>query len=466
MKVRTKFTIWVALATLFVTSLFSIYILFEVREEVSEAIDYEFEEIAQKLFKEIEAASNGSAQINTLHYSYPLDRFWLRFSVHQGEILFETDLAQKTDLPIQKMGKSYFVKSNMPHKFIKIPPSEQEDVDEFGGDIVKFQVRFFQREIHGVKYDLLIGQPLLLVNMEFREVFFELSLGIAITIFVVFIVAYVLTGRMLEPINVINRQIKTIRETSLDSRIPVGKSKDELYNLSMELNFMFDRLQYSFEKQREFIGNASHEMKSPLTILMLGHEELLADNLPEKARFELEKQLNTMRRLNKLIRDLLSIANLEQKDRLDRQNVRLDQLLNSILNDFKDIIKTNTVELITDIAPITISADYEKLRRLFINLIDNAIKYNLPENGYIRIEAKENSGTAQVKVVNSAHPIPEEDLPQIFNQFFRVEKSRSVAYGGSGLGLTIAKRIVQMHGGSITASNGEQSVEFVVTLMK
>ncbi len=464
MNVRTKFTFWVALAAMLAATLMSVFVLREVREEAFELVDYELKDIADSFFQAIEQAANDSHTLAISKIKHPLDRFWLRLTTGEGEVIYETDLAKRIDLPVTKEEHSHIITHNIPLHYLWIPPDEMEDANELHSNSIRVQARFFQFEINGISYNLFIGRPLLLFDIEFREMIVELTSGIILTILIIFIVSYVITGRMLKPINVMNYQIRQIRESSLENRIPLGKSKDELHKLGVELNSMFDRLQYSFEKQREFIGNASHEMKSPLTILMIGHEELLMGDLPEHTRNELEKQLETMRRLNKLIRDLLSIARLEQEDKLQREHFSLNGLFHSILHDYEELIRVKGLRIIKIVPPIQINGDYEKILRLFINLIDNAIKYNLDTNGYIQIEAVKGNTNTTVQIVNSGQHIPDEDLLEIFNQFYRVEKSRAKTYGGTGLGLTIAKRIVEMHGGSINVANSEESINFTVVL--
>jgi two-component system, OmpR family, sensor kinase len=466
MNVRTKFTLWIVLTAMLAASIFSGFVLSEVKEEAFELVDYELQAMANSIFLVLDEATEESRKKDIGNINYPLDRYWLRITTHKGETVFETNLAKKTDIPVVTKGNSYITTQVLPFEYLSIPPDEQEEVEAIKDQELRIQARLFQRNVDGTNYELLIARPLLLLDIEFREVILELTSGIAVTIVIIFFVAYIVTGRMLKPLNVMNHQIRQIRESSLENRIPLGKSRDELYQLGVELNSMFDRLQYSFEKQREFIGNASHEMKSPLTILMIGHEELLMGDLPEQARHELEKQLETMRRLNKLIRDLLSIARLEQEDKLEREIIPLDGLFNSILNDYEELIRMRGLRVIKMVPSITVNGDYEKLHRLFINLIDNAIKYNLEEDGYIRIEAEDVDKGACVQIINSGTNIPDEDLPQIFSQFYRVEKSRAKTFGGTGLGLTIAKRIVEMHGGTITAVNEEGAVKIIVNLIK
>lgn len=240
------------------------------------------------------------------------------------------------------------------------------------------------------------------------------------------------------------------------------KSKDELHSLTTSSNSMFDRLEHSFQRQRDFISNASHEMKSPLTILMLGHEEMLSNNPPKDIRNDLEKQLFIMQRLNKLIRDLLSISRLEQQETLLRKPIDLTKIIHGILEDYAHILIAKRIKVTTQIPKMMFCADHEKLQRLFINLIDNAIKYNHDLDGQLDIEATQKNLSIVITVTNSGPTIPVEDLPMIFNQFYRVEKSRAQVYGGTGLDLTIAQRIVEIRGGSIEVTSEKGSTTFLI----
>lgn len=258
--------------------------------------------------------------------------------------------------------------------------------------------------------------------------------------------------------------IREIREKSLHKRIPLNKNKDELHNLTTSLNSMFDRLEHSFNQQREFIGNAAHELKTPLTILILGHEEMLSSNLPVHQTQELEKQLSNLNRLNKLVRDLLSIARLEQQDSLQRELTDISLVISNSLDDFSDIIKAKRINVLAELPSYSIMVDKDKIQRLFINLIDNGIKYNLEQDGQLIVRVNGAEDKATITVSNTGEQLSEEDSQLIFKQFYRVEKSRSQTYGGSGLGLTIAHRIVEMHGGKISVKSDDKSTTFTISL--
>ena len=461
MKIRTKFTLLISLAALVSVIIFSVYLYSELKEEMYDLIDYELADGADSLFAQLTTADAHSPLSQLSAPGFPLKNFWLRVFEENGATLYASEMAQHNALAPAPTDAPYFTTLDISHDSLHIPKSEKK---ELKGHPVKLRMRTFRRQIAETTVIVQIGKPVLLLNAELQEILVDMGITIPITIILIFISAYLLAGRMLAPLAEINRRIVRIRENSLNERIPLGKSRDELHTLSSSLNSMFDRLENSFLRQREFIGNAAHEMKSPLTILMLGHEEMLAVNPDPEMRNALEKQLHSMRRLNKLIRDLLSIARLEQEDTLVRDTVDIVELLERLLEDYTDIIAARAIAVTTSFEPLTISADQEKIQRLFINLIDNGIKYNLEQGGILRLSTRKERDMAIIEISNSGKTIPPEELKHIFKQFYRVEKSRSQAFGGTGLGLTIASRIVEMHGGSIEVKSGNGATTFTVML--
>lgn len=218
---------------------------------------------------------------------------------------------------------------------------------------------------------------------------------------------------------------------------------------------MFDRLQYSFQRQKEFIGNASHELKSPITLLMLSQEEMLMnDNLPSPANEGLIKQLDTTRRMSHLVRNLLDLSRLEQQETLDKKLINITTLTHRVLNDYADLFAAKNISIENRMAKdLSFKGDPEKLFRLLINLIDNSIRYNFEKDGLVIIESRDTNESILLEISNTGRPIPDNDLDLIFEQFYRVEKSRSTTHGGSGLGLAIAKKIVELHDGIIGITN-------------
>ncbi len=464
MKVRTKFTLWISLTALSTAAIFSLFVYRELLEEPYKLIDRELAEVAGTVFKNLDFSQPDRPRGHLLHDDQHIDRYWLKILDSTGKTVFASTLAREFALPLQKERESYFINQKIPLAALWIDPEDADELDEVTDEPIRFRVRLLTRIRAGQTFTLLIGKPLLFLDLELRELLTRLITGIVVTGSLICVISYFLAGRILQPLAIINQKIKEIRENSLNRRIPLGNSRDELYVLGDSLNTMFDHLQHSFARQKEFIGNAAHELKSPLTILMLGQEEMLADGPPELIRSELEKQLNTMRRLSKLVRNLLDISRLEQEETCIHQPARIDALIFQVLEEYKEVLQSRNITVETDIEECPLSCDAEMILRLLINLVDNAIKYNDTTAGRIKITARRTPAETRLTIANTSPEIPATDLPRLFDQFFRVEKSRSLSFGGSGLGLTIARRIVELHKGSIAVSNQNGWTTFTISL--
>ena len=427
-------------------------------------VDRELYEVAGAALNAVDFSHPAETGRRLQKLDYHINRYWFKIIDENGKGLYSSSLARLFDIPRRPDREKFYFKQKISPAQLWIDPGDLDELDEVTDDVVKFRVVVVPRDTPAGPCVVMIAKPLLFFDIELQELQSRLGWGICGTVVLVFVASCFLAGRLLRPISTINNHIRRIREQSLNRRIPLGDSRDELQVLSTSLNMMFDRLQNSFTQQKEFIGNAAHELKSPLTILMLGHEEMLAANPPEKIRQELEKQLNTMRRLSRLVRDLLDISRLEQGERCHRQPVRLDQIVDQVVEDYHELLQARRIAVDVDTASESLMGDPEQLLRLVINLVDNAIKYNQAADGRIVIRTEKDKGQTVLTVANTGQPIPAGDLPRVFDQFYRVEKSRSQAYGGSGLGLTIVKRIVELHGGNITAASDNGWTTFTVVL--
>jgi len=219
------------------------------------------------------------------------------------------------------------------------------------------------------------------------------------------------------------------------------------------------------ELKREFVTNASHELKTPLTSLK-GYLETMNNESGLSAEQKRYLQImfrNTDRMIN-LVNDLLLLSELEQKSYLQLEQVDLSEPVNNAVMLFQEkaLSKNITIENNLKSAEIMIKGDYFKLEQVFINLIDNALKYS--ESGVIKISAKNEQGKVFVKVSDCGIGIPDETKDRVFERFFVVDKSRSRESGGTGLGLSIVKHIIQSHGGSIfIEDNKPQGSVFKIT---
>nr|WP_319395639.1 ATP-binding protein [uncultured Desulfobacter sp.] len=447
MKIRKKITIWISGAALFSTLAFSSVIFFQLTQEPFKLIDKELLHMATVLAQRIEENTNGQKNVNLNDMPYDPDDYWILAVDGRKKVHYRSKLTEYTELSIPPGKTNFLTEKHIPRSRIWLKQDRDDDV--------MFRVMVVSKKINGRIFEIRIAKPI----EDYEEELIRLGITLGGSLFLcavgIFILSYMLAGRILRPISAIIHQSREISDKSLDKRIPLGKTKDELYELSVALNKMFDRIQHSFLRQKEFIGNASHELKSPITLLMLAQEEMLInEHLSLPAQENLIKQLETSRRMSHLVKNLLDLSRMEQQDQLHTQKIDLSELLNRVFDDYADVLAEKQIQVEKKIdVPCLIMGDPEKLFRLFVNLIDNAIRYNLSEKGVIKINLAQSRTVARIEILNTGAKIPDPDLPRLFEQFYRVEKSRSQALGGSGLGLAIARKIISLHHGTIIIRN-------------
>ena len=263
-----------------------------------------------------------------------------------------------------------------------------------------------------------------------------------------------LAQQILKPVDTITQTAREIEESDLSRRIDV-KTKDELGRLALTINQMIDRLEKAFRRQKEFTSDASHELRAPLAIIQA--ESTLA-LYKERSAGEYRQSLETISQevdhMAKIIDQLLMLARSDAgQDQLIFEEVDLAEVLNNLTSDINVLCQDKGLSLnITAGTGVSIQGDKVNLRRLFLNILDNAIRYT-PHGGIISISLSNEGQTALVTIADTGVGISQQHIPHIFDRFYRVDKARSRAEGGSGLGLAICKQIVEAHGGRISVES-------------
>ncbi|HET9417760.1 MAG TPA: ATP-binding protein [Chthoniobacterales bacterium] len=254
----------------------------------------------------------------------------------------------------------------------------------------------------------------------------------------------------------VQREI-TIAERHLQMNgVPLGNKNGEL-NGAVILFHDITELKRLDEMRRDFVANVSHELRTPLSILR-GYIETLLDS-GQTSRDELRRILSVMerhsKRLGLLLDDLLRLAKLESADpNLELSSVRLDELCLNVARDWEKKLAAHNLRVLVDLAPglPAVDADAPRLQEVLYNLLDNAVKYS-PRGGEIRLRVEPRGEEIALSVTDNGIGISKEDLPRIFERFYRAEKSRGGDNGGTGLGLAIVKHIAQLHGGRVEAES-------------
>ncbi len=269
------------------------------------------------------------------------------------------------------------------------------------------------------------------------------------------ILAYFVSGHALKPLHSFASQVERVQMNNLaDMRIDED-ALPEFKQLSQSFNQMLERLNDAFAAQRQFTGNAAHELRTPLALLQAQLELFSAehpDMQPETAEF-LSLLREQTERLTRLTKTLLEMSNLRQVARNER--IRLAPMIEEIFTDLAPLSDKCGVTLTAEGDGIMTGSD-ALIYRLIFNLTENAVKYNRP-GGSVRVSVAQEPEKLLIRVSDIGYGIPEEYQQSIFQPFFRVDKSRSREYGGAGLGLSLVWEIADIHGGSVRVEESSKN---------
>jgi two-component system, OmpR family, sensor kinase len=282
--------------------------------------------------------------------------------------------------------------------------------------------------------------------------------------------AYMIAGRAFRPVDTIINEVEAITDgRSLHRRLPLDESSEELTRLARTLNAMMGRLETSFGALRRFTADASHELKTPLTVLRADVERAMSANPQSTEQMvALEEALRETRRMADLVDSLLTLARADEgRFDLVRERIDLEPLAREIYETAVILGEDAGITVSMPVLePVVVMGDRERLRQLFMNLVVNAIKYTA-HGGRVDISLSQRLHAATFTVRDTGIGIAAGDLPYIFERFWRADRvrSRGTERGGFGLGLAISQYIAQAHGGTLTVTSrlGRGTV-FTVTL--
>ena len=253
-----------------------------------------------------------------------------------------------------------------------------------------------------------------------------------------------------------NDQTERITAENLSSRLDVSNPRDEVGRLATTINALLARLDAAFSEQQRFIADASHELRTPLAVLR-GEAEVALEK--ERATSDYKESLALIKdeaeRLSRIVENLFILAGQPvDAPALMKEPLRLSEVVAECVRAAQVLATRKDLRLSVDDASssVTLNGDDELLKRMLLNLLDNAVKYT-PAGGEISVALSSQNGNARIVVTDTGIGIPAEDQPRIFDRFYRVDKARSRALGGAGLGLSIARWIVEAHGGSLSVES-------------
>lgn len=331
-------------------------------------------------------------------------------------------------------------------------PESSEDPDGLAIEISDSQMSEFISRFSDEAYD---------VKTDFGRKGWLITVAVTI---VSAAIAYFVSGQALKPLRKLSQQAEKIDQDSIsDIRLNEDTVK-EFRQLSISVNLMLDRLSESFATQRQFSGNAAHELRTPLAIMQTKLELFAAEhkNMEGDTAELVRSQAEQLDRLSRLVHTLLEMSNLSSAPRSDR--IELAALVEEIITDLTPLASQNDITMEQDCDNVVITGSDALIYRLVFNLIENAVKYNR-RCGSVSVSVHKENSDVVVRVSDTGCGIPEEYRESIFQPFFRVDKSRSRQMGGVGLGLALVHEIAVLHGGSVRAEPGNKvGTVFIVTL--
>ena len=277
-----------------------------------------------------------------------------------------------------------------------------------------------------------------------------LTIAVPLTIVVAAGGGLFLARQALKPVDQISQTARDISERDLSQRIEVN-TRDELGRLASTLNQMMERLQRAFRRQQQFTGDASHELRTPLAVIQAESSLALQK---ERAVSDYQQSLETINQeaehMSLIIDRLLTLARADAgTEQLASEEVNLGELIRDLSMEAEILCREKGLGFQLGVThDLAVKGDKAMLRQLFINLLDNAIRYT-PSGGTVSISSGTEGQMAVVVITDTGIGIPPEDIPFIFERFYRVDKARSRAGGGIGLGLAICQHIAEAHGGRI-----------------
>ncbi|MFA6321474.1 MAG: ATP-binding protein [Candidatus Omnitrophota bacterium] len=316
-----------------------------------------------------------------------------------------------------------------------------------------------------VEYIVQVGTPIDSITEALNSLKLTLFILFPITVLITGIMGAFLAKMTLHPVDSMIHTIHDITVENMKMKLAIPNTKDEIQKLAETFNDMLVRLDYAFTSQRHLFEDLSHELKTPLTILK-GEFEVVLKKLrsPEEYETILKSSLEEIDRMTRLVENLLMLASFESKRIMpERKALDLCLLIESVMSNIKKVAERKNIRMGFDVKEyVEVVGDEKELRQLFLNMLDNAVKYTT-DGGRINIKVEKDSRSATIIIKDTGVGIPEGEIDHIFDRFYRVNSARKSH--GFGLGLSIVKAIVDAHKGSIAVkSSPGEGTAFIITL--
>ena len=310
-------------------------------------------------------------------------------------------------------------------------------------------------EIDGRRYSVQVAAPLADLQQGLRDALWILVPMFPLMLVLASVAGYLMSRRALAPVDRITQAARLSSADNLAQLHPLPKTGDELERLSATLNDMIGRLEAAFKRVSRFTADASHELRTPLAVMRTTAEVALRNPDSSDHRAALEQVTAEIERTSSLVENLLLIAKTDSGGaELSKRSIDFTAAIDEACSQANVLAKVKGIRLDKRFpeAPVVINADRDAVRRLFLILLDNAVKYT-SAGGAVAVSVDVDNQSVSGFVEDTGIGIPSEDLPHVFDRFYRVDRARSRAQGGAGLGLAIARWIAESHGGTLSAES-------------
>lgn len=323
-----------------------------------------------------------------------------------------------------------------------------------------FPVRMATQRIYvkGEPLTIEVADPQAKFHSVLDEFYLFLSIAAPFVLAVAAMGGYWLSRQALKPVDQIIEEARALDSTKLHARLSVAPSGDELQRLAETLNQMLGRVEQTVLQMQQFTADASHELRAPMTLIHTAAEfALRRERSPEELKHALHKILREARRCTELINQLLTLARSDAASNdADYSAINLAELLQEVVAQATVLATDKGLQILTELPAVAIEGkvDAGSFRRMLLILVDNAVKYT-PQGGVVTISLREEAAEVVIAVADSGVGIAAEQLPFIFDRFWRADRVRSRDAGGIGLGLAIAREIARSHGAAISVESTE-----------
>jgi two-component system, OmpR family, sensor kinase len=444
MPLRLRLTLWYGSALALILITFSTILYFVTARNLRDAVDQSLEETAEAAVRSLE--ERGFLPLideEELMSQFPelarIDKFFQIFSP-SGTITIRSPNVKQHEVPLSRQalevafsGHTIFESARYP----KEPPLRLISVPIiYRGNLL---------------YIVQVGTSLESVEQTLNRLLLVLLVTMPLALAVSLAGGWFLAGRALRPVDAITLAAQRIAGGDLTQRLNVPSSADEIGRLAATFNNMIARLDTSFRQIRQFTSDASHELRTPLTV-MKGETELALRRPREASDYTvvLESNLEEIDRMTRIVDELLFLSRADMGEvKMEHLPVQLQELLEDIHRQASLLGQEREIQVVPGkMTPAVVLGDELRLRELFLNLVDNAVKYSRP-GGKVEIALTTESGHAEVSITDEGIGISREDQTKIFDRFYRTDEARTHTKKGTGLGLSICAWIVESHHGRI-----------------